>query len=54
MVTQISLEDPNGKKFKYKKLNEMLCEISLDSCESQKEKLKTVFENWKGNFGASR
>jgi serine phosphatase RsbU (regulator of sigma subunit) len=41
---------PNGKKFKYKKLNEMLCEISVDSCESQKEKLKTVFENWKGNL----
>ncbi|MBK9593782.1 MAG: SpoIIE family protein phosphatase [Crocinitomicaceae bacterium] len=40
---------PNGKKFKYK--NSTKCfEISLDSCESQKEKLKTVFENWKGTL----
>jgi serine phosphatase RsbU (regulator of sigma subunit) len=41
---------PNGKKFKYKKLNELLLEISAEPCESQREKLKTVFENWKGNL----
>lgn len=41
---------PNGKKFKYKKLNEMLLEISGEQCESQLEKLKTTFENWKGSL----
>lgn len=41
---------PNGKKFKYKKLNELLLEISSQSCESQREKIKTTFENWKGTL----
>lgn len=41
---------PNGKKFKYKKLNELLLEISSQPCESQREKIKTTFENWKGTL----
>jgi hypothetical protein len=38
------------KKFKHKKLNELLLEISSEPCESQRDKLKSVFENWKGNL----
>lgn len=41
---------PNGKKFKYKKLEELLMSISHESMEIQKQKLEEVFENWKGDL----
>jgi serine phosphatase RsbU (regulator of sigma subunit) len=41
---------PNGKKFKYKQLQELLLSISDDSMENQKLKLNDVFTSWKGDF----
>lgn len=41
---------PNGKKFKYKQLEELLLSIAHESTESQKQKLEVVFESWKGNL----
>lgn len=38
---------PKGKKFKYKQLNELLLNIHTESTGTQKEKLETVFTNWK-------
>lgn len=39
-----------GKKFKYKTLNELLLNISELTVVEQKEKLNTVFEEWRGNL----
>lgn len=39
-----------GKKFKYKKLQEMLLEISNNSMEAQRQKLDGVFEEWRGSL----
>lgn len=41
---------PKGKKFKYKHLNEVLLKNTNSSLASQKDILKTTFENWKGNL----
>ena len=41
---------PNGKKFKYKQLEDLLKSISHHPTETQKKKLEEVFENWKGNL----
>ena len=41
---------PNGKKFKHKKLQELLMSISAESMSTQKQKLNDVFDNWKGNL----
>ena len=41
---------PNGKKFKYKQLQELLLSISDDTMENQKIKLNDVFTSWKGDF----
>lgn len=38
---------PKGKKFKYNQLNELLLNIHTESTSTQKEKLETVFINWK-------
>jgi serine phosphatase RsbU (regulator of sigma subunit) len=40
---------PNGKKFKYKQLQEKLIEIHLLPMEEQKKILGDIFESWKGN-----
>ncbi|MFO0433859.1 MAG: PP2C family protein-serine/threonine phosphatase, partial [Sphingobacteriaceae bacterium] len=41
---------PNGKKFKYKNLNQLLLDITdLDPTE-QKQKLSDHFNNWKGDL----
>lgn len=39
-----------GKKFMHKKLKELLVSISNDPMEMQREKLSTVFANWKGTL----
>lgn len=39
---------PDGKKFKYKALKELLLSISNDLMKSQREKLLKRFEEWKG------
>jgi len=39
-----------GKKFKYKQLNELLISISTLPMEIQKERLLTIFEEWRGNL----
>lgn len=39
-----------GKKFKYKKLNELLVSIQKSNVIEQKEKLDSVFENWRGQL----
>lgn len=39
-----------GKKFKSKKLNELLLEINLKSMQQQKAAISETFENWKGEF----
>ncbi len=39
-----------GKKFMYKQLQESLLSISDEPMEIQKQKLNSVFENWKGNI----
>lgn len=41
---------PGGKKFKSKRLNEMLIEISTLPASEQAQKLKTVFDSWQGSF----
>ena len=41
---------PNGKKFKYKTLNNLLIEISDKPVNEQREILDSTFENWKGNL----
>ena len=41
---------PKGKKFKYKTLNELLVSISDLPTAEQKEKLNSVFEEWRGNL----
>jgi serine phosphatase RsbU (regulator of sigma subunit) len=41
---------PNGKKFKYKTLGQLLLKIHNDPCEKQKEILETTFMDWKGNL----
>jgi len=41
---------PKGKKFMYKQLRTILLENSHLSMREQKEKLKTSFENWKGEI----
>jgi len=39
-----------GKKFKYKKLQELLLTIHQDSMRDQKQKLNIVFDEWKGKL----
>ncbi len=39
-----------GKKFMYKKLNQLLLEIHNDPMAQQKERLESTFKNWKGNL----
>lgn len=41
---------PNGKKFKYKQLEELLLSVAHEAIEIQKKKLEEVFENWKGSL----
>ena len=41
---------PKGKKFKYKKIKEIILENINLSLEEQKQKLETAFENWKGSL----
>jgi serine phosphatase RsbU (regulator of sigma subunit) len=41
---------PNGKKFKYKQLKELLLSVQNMSLPVQKEKLDLVFEEWKGKM----
>jgi serine phosphatase RsbU (regulator of sigma subunit)/Flp pilus assembly protein TadD len=41
---------PNGKKFKYKKLNDLLLSVSTENLKNQKEILNGHFENWKGDL----
>jgi len=41
---------PKGKKFKYKQLEELLVSIAAEPMEIQKQKLDSVFENWKGDL----
>ena len=41
---------PNGKKFKYKKFQELLIEIQDNSMEEQKHILNFHFEQWKGTL----
>jgi serine phosphatase RsbU (regulator of sigma subunit) len=40
---------PKGKKFKYRKLNELLLGFSQSSLNEQKTILETEFKNWKGS-----
>lgn len=39
---------PNGKKFKYKQLNDLLLSINTTPLSEQKNILETTFNNWKG------
>jgi serine phosphatase RsbU (regulator of sigma subunit) len=41
---------PKGKKFKYKKFQEILVNNSGDSIGLQKDKLLTEFTKWKGSL----
>ncbi len=41
---------PNGKKFKYKQLKELLLEVANEKPHRQKEVLAERFESWKGNM----
>lgn len=41
---------PQGKKFKYKQLKELLVSISGNSCNEQHQKMKSAFENWQGKL----
>jgi len=41
---------PNTRKFKKKRLKELLLSIQHLSMDQQKEKLDTEIENWRGNF----
>lgn len=38
-----------GKKFLYKRFKDLLIDISADSMEEQKRKLREAFQTWKGN-----
>ncbi|HWY11976.1 MAG TPA: two-component regulator propeller domain-containing protein, partial [Bacteroidia bacterium] len=40
----------DGKKFKYKKLQELLMTIADKPMKTQKQKLNDVFDEWKGNL----
>lgn len=40
---------PKGKKFMYRRLNELLLEIHKELPEVQLSQLKTTFENWRGH-----
>jgi len=40
---------PKGKKFKYRQLNELLLTIKDSPLSSQKDKLESAFENWRGS-----
>ncbi|HVA98087.1 MAG TPA: tetratricopeptide repeat protein [Bacteroidia bacterium] len=40
----------NGKKFKYKQLQQILFEMQSFSMDKQGEMLKNIFEEWKGNL----
>jgi serine phosphatase RsbU (regulator of sigma subunit) len=40
----------DGKKFKYKKLNEYLVSIKEKSLSDQKCSLDSTFENWRGDL----
>jgi hypothetical protein len=39
---------PNGKKFKYRSLQDLLVKISSEPCEKQKNILEEEFDKWKG------
>lgn len=41
---------PNGKKYKYKQLQQLLVDSAKKSCTQQKEILNTTFDNWKGKL----
>lgn len=41
---------PQGKKFKYRPLQELLFSIKAKTMEGQLSELKTVFSNWKNNL----
>ncbi|MBK8925827.1 MAG: SpoIIE family protein phosphatase [Crocinitomicaceae bacterium] len=41
---------PDGKKFKYKKLKDLLLSIATLSVNQQKNQLDTTFETWKGHL----
>jgi len=41
---------PNGKKFKYHQLVELMCSIGDLSVNEQHNKLESVFDNWKGSL----
>ncbi len=41
---------PKGKKFKYKPLEQLLSDYSDKPVSTQKEKLESVFKDWKGNL----
>lgn len=41
---------PQGKKFKYKQLKELLISVSETNCAQQHERLKSAFENWQGTL----
>ncbi len=41
---------PKGKKFKYKKLNELLVSISEKPTTEQKEILNAQLQEWKGEL----
>jgi serine phosphatase RsbU (regulator of sigma subunit) len=41
---------PNGKKFKYHQLVELMCTISTMPIKEQQTKLETEFEAWRGNL----
>jgi ligand-binding sensor domain-containing protein/serine phosphatase RsbU (regulator of sigma subunit) len=41
---------PKGKKFKYKKLNELLVSVSQLTLKEQKTEMEKAFESWKGEL----
>jgi serine phosphatase RsbU (regulator of sigma subunit) len=41
---------PNGKKFKYRQLNETLVSISVKNCSEQSDLLRQKFDQWKGKL----
>jgi serine phosphatase RsbU (regulator of sigma subunit)/tetratricopeptide (TPR) repeat protein len=41
---------PDGKKFKSRRLKELLLEIHRLPMQTQKEKLEAAYENWRGNL----
>jgi serine phosphatase RsbU (regulator of sigma subunit) len=40
----------NGKKFKYKQLQDLLTKSSQLGMDEQKQIIEKTFENWKGNL----